>query len=284
MTERHVTTAHEQTPVPLEQTHYAQPKSDRFWISTFLSVMGILLIGLLFTPGLPLEWKMYAVVHGVCGQQHLVFMGDLQFPLCARNAGIYMSFLLTIGYIWLIGRKRAGRIPPWSITTVLVLFVVVMGVDGFNSFFLDLGLPHLYTPDNRLRTITGMGMGVSIAVLLHLIFNLSLRKDVDDHQPVLRNWGELLGILAIDFLALTAIYGNIAFMFWPLAFIAFFGITSVLYSVNLLMTSLMMGYDGSITSLRQLARPATIAIIPTLLILGLLSTGRFWLEAQGVLF
>ncbi|MCG8353076.1 MAG: DUF2085 domain-containing protein [Chloroflexales bacterium] len=259
-----------------------RPKRDRPWRYAFLGVLGVLLAALLFTPGLPLQWKMYAVVHGICAQQHNVFLSGMQFPLCARNSGIYISFLLTIGYFWVLGRQRAGRIPPWPITIVLFGFVAIMGVDGFNSLFVDLGMPSFYTPDNRLRTLTGMGMGISIATLLHLIINLTLRKDVDDKQPVLHNWRELGGILLINFLVLAAIYGNLDFMFWPLAFLAFFGIISVLYLVSILLTSLFMGYEGSVTSLPQLARPATIALIPTLFILGILAATRFWLEVQGL--
>lgn len=257
--------------------------SGRHWGALLLAVSGVLLAALLFTPGFPLEYKMYAVVHGICAQQNNVFLGNLQFPLCARNSGIYLSFLLTMAYIWLIGRKRAGRIPPWPITIALISFVVVMGVDGFNSLFVDIGVAHLYRPANWLRTLTGMGMGVAIAVLLHLILNLSLRKDVDDRQPVLRNWRELAGILLVNLLVLAAIYGNLSFTFWPLAFLAFFGIIGVLYLICLLLTSLVMGLDGQVTHLRQLALPALIALLPTLLMLGLFSAARFWLEAQGLI-
>lgn len=259
-------------------------RRERPWRYAFLTGMGLFLLGLLFTPGLPLETKMYAVVHGICAQQHnIIFPSGVQFPICARNSGIYISFLLTLGTFWLMGRSRAGRIPPWSVSIALIGFVVLMAVDGFNSLLLDLGLRNLYLPDNRLRTLTGMGMGVSIAVLLHLILNLSLRRDVDDQQPVIKNWWELLGILGLNFVVLLAIYGNLEFMFWPLAFLAFFGIISVLYLVNLLLISLFMGYDGAVTHLRQLARPATIALLPTLILLAALSYARFWLEAQGLI-
>lgn len=253
------------------------------WRWIFAGVGGLLLLALLFSPGAPLQWKMYAVVHGVCAQQHNIFLGGLQFPLCARNSGIYMSFLLTMGYIYLIGRGRAARLPPWSVTVALILFVVAMGVDGFNSLFVDLGQPHLYEPDNFLRTLTGMGMGISIGVMLHIVLNMTLRKNVDDQTPVLKSWWELLGIMAIDLLALAAIYANLGFMFWPLAFTAFLGITGVLYLVALLLTSLVMGYEGKITRISQLALPATIAIVPTLLILGAMSYLRFWLEGLGLI-
>ncbi len=257
-------------------------RSERPWRWFFVALAAVLLAALFFWPGAPLEWKMYAVVHGVCAQQHNIFLGNLQFPLCARNSGIYLSFMLTMLFIYAIGRGRAGGLPPWSIVATLLLFVALMAVDGFNSLFVDLGRPHLYTPDNFLRTLTGMGMGMFIAVLLHIILVKTLRRDVDDGQAVLRNWWELMGIIAVNLLALGAIYGNLSVMFWPLAFLAFFGIIGVLYLVALLLTSLVMGYEGSVTHLRQLARPAVVAVIPTLLILGSMSWLRFWLEGLGL--
>ncbi|NTU80519.1 MAG: DUF2085 domain-containing protein [Chloroflexales bacterium] len=260
-----------------------EARVERPWLWLFASLFGVLLAAMVFWPGAPLEWKMYAVVHGVCAQEHNIILGGAQFPICARNSGIYTSFLLTLAYLYAIGRGRAGGLPPWHLGVALVAFVVIMGVDGFNSLFVDLGQPHLYTPDNRLRTLTGMGMGVSISVMLHLVLNKTLRKDVDDSLPVLKSWWELLGILAINGLVLVAIYGNLSFMFWPLAFSAFFGITGVLYLVSLLLTSLIMGYEGRVTSIRQLARPAAVAFIPTLIILGLMSWLRFWLEGQGLM-
>jgi uncharacterized membrane protein len=261
----------------------ARTRPERPWRLFFAGVAAVLLAALLFWPGQPLEWKMYAVVHGVCAQQHNIFMGGLQFPLCARNSGIYLSFLLTMLYIYGIGRGRAAGLPPWPITITLLLLVAVMAVDGFNSLFVDLGRTPLYTPDNFVRTLTGMGMGISIAVMLHVVLVKTLRKDVDDHQRVLGSWWEFGGIIVIDLLALAAIYGNLSFMFWPLAFLAFFGITGVLYVVSVLLTALVMGYEGRVTRLSQLARPATVALVPTLLMLGAMSWLRFWLEGQGLI-
>ncbi|MEF3275931.1 MAG: DUF2085 domain-containing protein [Chloroflexus sp.] len=253
------------------------------WGAIFLGSFSALILALLFSPGMPLEWKMYAVVHGICAQQHNIFVGGLQFPLCARNSGIYLSFILTFLYFYAIGRGRAGKIPPWSIVFTLLAFVGLMAVDGFNSLFVDLGLPNWYPPDNFLRTLTGMGMGITIATMLHLVLNNTLRQNVDLQQPIFANWWELLGIIVIDLLALAAIYGNLGMTFWPLALLAFFGILGVLYLVCLLLISLFMGYEGKVTSVRQLAAPATIALIPTLLIAGAMSWLRFWLESMGLI-
>ena len=253
------------------------------WRYAFLGLAGTLLVGLLAWPGAPLQWKMFAVVHGVCAQAHTVDMAGLRLPLCARNTGIYSGFLVTILYLLALGRRRAAKLPPWPILITLLLFVAIMGVDGVNSMLVDMFLPHLYTPQNELRTLTGLGAGVAMAVLIFLILNISLRRDPDTEQRIIGSWVELAGVLLINFLLLAAMYGNVAIMFWPIAITAWLGITGVLYSVNVLLTALFMGYEGKVTRAIQLARPATLALVFTLVELGALSAARFWLEAQGLI-
>jgi uncharacterized membrane protein len=258
-------------------------KRETPWRYALFGLLGALLLGLIAWPGATVDWKMYAVVHGVCAQIHNVSLGGQQVPICARNTGIYSSFLVTSLYLIALGRGRAAKIPSRGISIMLLLFVVMMAIDGFNSFFRDMFLPHLYTPRNELRTLTGIGMGVSISVLLFLILNLSLRGNADPDMPVIKSWLELGGALVINFLVLLALYGNVVFMYWPIAISAWLGIIGVLFCVNLLLTSLAMGYEGRVMRVAQLAKPATIAVVLTGIELGLLSAGRFWLEQQGML-
>jgi hypothetical protein len=253
------------------------------WRYGFFGLAGALLLGLVAWPGVPLDRKMYSVVHGVCAQIHNVRVGGLDLPLCARNTGIYSSFLITSLYLLALGRRRAAKLPPWPITIALGLFIAIMAVDGLNSMFVDMFLPHLYTPQNWLRTLTGIGMGTAMAVLLLLILNISLRRDYDDQQRIIGNWLELGGALLINGLVLLAIYGNVEIMYWPIAVAAWLGITGVLYCVNLLLAALFMRYEGMVTRVAQLAKPATFALVFTLIELGALSTMRFWLEAQGLI-
>jgi uncharacterized membrane protein len=256
---------------------------DLPWRYAFIGLAATLLLGLLAWPGAPLEWKMYAVVHGVCAQAHTVDMAGLRLPLCARNTGIYGGFLVTTLYLLALGRARAAKLPPWPITIALIVFVAIMAVDGFNSMLVDMFLPHLYTPQNELRTLTGIGMGVAIAVLMFLIMNVSLRQNADHEQRIMKNWLELGGALLVNLVVLAALYGNVALMFWPIAVVSWLGITGVLYAINVLLAALFMGYEGKVTRALQLVRPATVALVFTLAELGALSAARFWLEAQGML-
>jgi len=50
-----------------------------------------------------------------------------------------------------------------------------------------------------------------------------------------------------------------------------------------LLAALFMGYEGKVARVTQLARPATVALLFTLVELGGLSAMRFWLEAQGMI-
>lgn len=271
-----------------QQARKAQARAERTrgdtpWRYLFVGLAAVLLLALLAWPSAPLSWKLYAVVHGVCAQVHNVNVGGVQLPLCARNTGIYSSFLITTLYLLALGRGRAARIPPLPVTVALGLFVVIMAIDGFNSMLRDLFLPHLYTPRNELRTLTGIGMGVALAVTILLIMNLSLRKDPDTEQRVLGGWLELGGALLVNLLTLAAIYGNVAALYWPIAWAAWLGLVGILFCVNLLVVALAMRYDNAVTHLAQLARPATVALLVTLLLLSSMSWARFWLETNGLI-
>jgi uncharacterized membrane protein len=264
------------------QATTARTRGELPWRYVFLGAIFTLAVGLMLWPGAPLNWKMYAVVHGVCAQIHNVDVGGVQLPLCARNTGIYSSYLVTTVYLLALGRARAAKLPPWPVTAALAALVVVMAVDGFNSMARDLFMPHLYTPRNELRTLTGIGLGTAMAVAMLLILNISLRKDADTEQRVLSGWLELGGGLLINLAVLAAIYGDVGALYWPIAAAAWLGIVGILFCVNLLVVALLMRYEGNVTRVAQLARPATVALAVTLLMLGSMSWARFWLEAQGL--
>jgi uncharacterized membrane protein len=264
------------------QAAEARAVRDRSWRFAFIGLGGVLLLGLLLWPSAPLNWKMYAVVHGVCAQIHNVELGGVQLPLCARNTGIYSSFLVTSLYLLALGRARAAKLPPAPIAVLLGLFVVIMAIDGFNSLLRDLFLPHLYTPRNDLRTLTGIGMGTAMSVMMFLIMNISLRQDIDEEQRIIAGWRELGGALLLNMIILVGMYGNIEALYWPIAIVAWTGIVGILFCVNVLVVALLMGYERRVLRIEQLARPATLALVSTFFMLGALSWLRFWLEGNGL--
>src|SRR5919202_4424213 len=125
--------AHSDIAARKAQSIAARSLRELPWRYALMGLAGALLLGLLAWPGMPLEWKMFAVVHGVCAQAHTVDMAGLRLPLCARNTGIYSGFLITVLYMLALGRSRAAKLPPWPITIALGLFIAIMAGDGVES-------------------------------------------------------------------------------------------------------------------------------------------------------
>jgi uncharacterized membrane protein len=260
----------------------ARLHNERPWRFFFLGALGTLLLGLLLAPGLSLNQKLLIVMQGVCSQEHNLFLAGLQLPICARCTGIYLTVVTTLGMLLVMGRGRAGGLPPWHISAAMVGLALIMGIDGINSLFETMGLSVAYTPRNDVRSLTGMGMGMGMAVVLLLIFNLSLRADIDEKQPILKNWWEVGGIALLNLLILAAIFGSINLLFWPVAALSVLGMAGALYVVNLVVVAVVLGYANVVTRLNQLARPATLALLPTLLLLGGFAWLRAWLAGKGL--
>lgn len=230
----------------------------------FLGIFLLFTLIFLGIPGLPLHWKLYTFVHGIVAHEHNVFLAGKPLPLCARNLGLYTSFLLTMFFLWFSNRRLAGKASPQTISLLLFSFFCAMTFDGFNSMFAQISWPHLYEPRNSLRIITGIGTGIAFAVAIFFMFNWALQKELDQEQFVLSDWQDLGKILLLNSLILVIVYGKITLLYWPLALISVLGITGMLFSAFLLPSSIFLGYSRSITNFRELARPATFALLLTL--------------------
>ena len=254
------------------------------WLWAFLGITATLLAGLFFLPIGSLASRLHLVVHGVCAQAHYIAIGPYTMPLCARNTGIYAGFLATLLYLLVLGRGRAAKLPPWPITLLLAGAIIVMGIDGFNSMLLDIGGYNVYPPDNRLRVITGLGMGMAIGAFMLLMFNLSLRYNAQHEQRIIGGWAELLGAIMTAALLYGLLFFAPAWLFYPLAIFSVVGIFGVLFIANMFVVAMVSGLEGRILHLRQLARPATFGIIFTVGELVLLAGLRLWMERSlGIL-
>ncbi|ABU57818.1 DUF2085 domain-containing protein [Roseiflexus castenholzii] len=247
---------------------------ERRWRIIFFFTLLALIAAVFFVPAPTLEKKLILVLSGVCAQQHNLVVGGIQLPLCARDTGMYLSLLTTLSVLTLYGRGKAGGLPPWPMLAILVGLVLTMAVDGINSTINEIGMTPWYEPRNDLRAATGMGAGVGLAVTLMLLFNRSLRRDVDETLPVVGQWRELGTIILIDAVLLAAILLDVGFLAWPLALLDVIGVSGTLFVTALTATAVVMNYDGTITRLAHLARPATFALILT----GAFLAGMAWLR------
>lgn len=268
-------------PLPVPQP--AMPTGERPWLYAWLAAMATLIGGLLLFPGMPLDEKLLVVMQGLCAQQNNLFLGGTQLPICARCTGIYTALLLTLGLVVLRGDSRAAGLPHWSVLAALVGAVLILAVDGLNSLADDIGIVTLYSPQNVLRTVTGMGAGIGLAVLVLLLVNYGLRANPEPSRPVLRGWRDIVLLLLLNVALLAAIFGNLPFLYFPLAVASMVGMLGTLYLVCTLVCAVLLGYTNSMYHLRDLARPATLALVPTVAVLAGMGYLRAWLEGMGAL-
>lgn len=259
----------------------AERQKEQPWLWAFLGLTLTLIVGVLLLPGNTVAERLGVAVQGVCSQAHYLFIDEARLPLCARNTGIYAGFLGSLLYLLVLGRGRAGKLPPWPITLLVAAGVVVMGVDGTNSLLLDIGGLHLYEPRNELRLASGLLMGTALAVFLLFMLNLSLRANVRTDQPILRNWPEYLGALAANALLWAIVWYAPGVLLYPVAIFSVLGIVGVLFVTNVFLVGMITGLEGRVLRLQQLARPATIALLLTTSELGLLGWLRTVVERQA---
>ncbi len=233
-----------------ESVHWEPPSWLIFGVAAAYVVA---LLGLVFLPGGTLLDRLRALDGGICAQlpTHSFYPGGQQLPLCARNTGIYTGVSATALVLLGTGRLRAARLPgPW-VALALGLAVAAMAVDGFNSFFLDLGLPHLYQPHNLLRLATGLATGTAMAAFLVPVAN-GLIWRADDERSSFASFGQLALMLPVLVIAFLAVASQVGWLLYPLALFSTFGLLIALTLINLVFVLGLRGQIGHFSSFRQL--------------------------------
>jgi hypothetical protein len=224
----------------------------------------------------PLSAKLFAAAYGIDPQRpsHTFAPGGVQMPLEARKLGMFGGFLLAYLCMLAAGRWRAAAFPPARILAVLIGFVAAMGLDGLNALCFDLGWPHLYTPDLRLRLATGLLTGVAMAAILLPAFNGSLWRDIDD-VPSLANGRELLAILVpqVMFFALVDVQAGI--LYYPLSVFGIAGLLFELLLINMILALALSGRAGGAATAWDVLPIAVAAAVMSAGELTIMSAIRF---------
>lgn len=256
-----------------EVTERKVRRAEQPWLYACVALVLTFLSGLALMPGGMAE-KLYLVVQGVCAQQHLILIGGVRLPLCARNTGIYSGFLATLVYLIVLRRGRATELPSRSLCTVVGAGALIMVLDGMNSLFLDYGWPYLYTPMNVVRTITGLLMGTALAVALVYGFNRYVRAASEPPQAILHSWWELLGAYCANALLIVLLYSGPVWLYYPLAIVSLLGLLGILFGVNVILLWRLGHHAQTMTRARQLARPAAFAFVLVVANLAILAWSR----------
>lgn len=233
------------------------------WLLLVLAAAYVLVLaGLVFLPGATLIERLRALDGGICAQasQHSFFIDGQQLPLCSRNTGIYLGFACTFFTLLVLGRLRSTHFPGKWVFIVLAVAVLFMAEDGLNSFFLDLGLPHLYQPFNTLRLISGLGAGVAMCAVIVPVANTLIWNEDSDVASFrdLRQLSVMLPVLLIAFLAVVT---QAPILLYPIALLSSFGLVMALSLVNIVFLLGLTNRVGRFATLRQFFPLFTAALI-----------------------
>jgi uncharacterized membrane protein len=223
--------------------------------------MGLLVIGWLLNTPTGLLGKADAIGYAVCHRIDLrsFHIGDRQLSLCARCTGQYLGAMLGIVFQLIRGRRRAGK-PPWAVIALFILFGILYAMDGINSYIhLIPNLSHfyIYDPNNTLRLVTGMGMGLSISAVLIPIF----------HQTVWSSWdgrSAFEGLRTMVWLLVAAaglvlmILLEHPVILYPLTIMSASGVLILLTMIYTVVLFIIIGWENRIQSVRQLILPLMI--------------------------
>ena len=220
-----------------------------------LPVALLLFVWLIYTPA-GLLGKADAIGYAVCHRIDLrsFHLGDRQLPLCARCSGMYLGAMLGLILQAVFAPRHMGS-PPKRVMLILSFFLFAFAVDGINSFLsLFPGAPHLYTPNNFFRLLTGTMMGLVIAAALYPAFNASVWRRADGRPAIegLKRVG-LFTFIAI-ILDLVVLSEN-PLVLYPLAIISAGGVLVLLTLVYAMLWLVVFKSENRYNDFKELVIP-----------------------------
>jgi len=245
----------------------------------FPIVLGFATLAFLLFPG-SIDQKTQSALHGLCAQRpsHSFWFGETRLPFDARMTGIYGGFATSFAFLVHRGRLWALAQPSWAVLGLLLSFVGLMAIDGTNSFLLDIGVWHLYSPHNNIRLITGLLTGIALAAIVCFLLSATLWRRGRQDLAVVSDSREvgLLVALQVPF-ALLISWGP-GWLYAPVALSLVLAATTVVAALALVMWTIATRQDGRYARIGDLGGAATIALVLAIIVMGSIAGGRFWLE------
>lgn len=216
----------------------------------------------------------YAVCHRI--PSHSFHIAGRQLPLCARCSGTFLGALTgLVGQAVVLKRRRESGFPPVPIMILLVLFIILMGADGLNSYLtMVLNRPLLYEPQQWLRLVTGSLNGLALSSLLWPVVNLSLWA-TPSPQPAIRGWRDLGVLLALEAGMTGLVFSRWAPLLYPLALLSAAGVVAMLTLVHVALILILTGWENRYHRLRDAAVPLMLGFIVAMIEIGLIDLFRY---------
>ena len=218
-----------------------------------------------------LQWFGFGLCHQL--PERSFYGGALQVPVCARDTGIYVGFLVSLVVISAVHRGSRPREFPAPAGWVAVgLMIAAMGLDGVSSY------AGLRTTTNELRLITGLLAGYAIAAVLTPMINDEFWR-TGSRERVLDPGGRLLVWLGTVPLTFVAVFFGAPLLGvgYPLLVVA--TILATLTAVNLVLVCLTPPFERKADRLTDGWAAILAALALSFLEIWLSGLLRLWLES-----
>jgi len=183
--------------------------------------------------------KISTIGASVCHQipSHSFSAGSVQFPVCARCAGLYLGSFIGLVYAFISGKKKG--IPKKGYLILLAILFILWSGDGVNSFVSDfINEPFLYQTNNLTRLITGYGMGLVMSTALATLFNITV-WDNGEKDALLKHVNQIFGYAAICVIISYLLFAKQAVLLQIAGHITIFTVLTIisfLYSIFWIIT------------------------------------------------
>lgn len=225
------------------------------------------------------------LLKGVCHQyaEHCLVYGGRPLPICARCTGTFLGVVGTLVTLWASGEGRRDHLPSSRTMVPLLGLVLLWVVDGLNSTLHSvLGTVWLYEPSNALRLITGVGVGLTVGVVIYPAYHLAFWKDVR-HEPVLEDGRHrlILSLMAASLVTVLLLWRGAPA--WLVVTVTTGSVVVVLSVVNALLIALLRHGRGFATHWVQVLPYLGAGLAAALVEMGTMATLRWLVErATGI--
>lgn len=202
-----------------------------------------------------LNWIGYGICHQI--KARTLLFGSVYLPVCARNTGIYLGFVLSLLFLLpLFHRRRPAGLPSLPMLVIGFLFILSLVVDGISSY------AGWWVTNNSIRLATGLLSGSSFPLFLYPVFNYQIWKNSSPERILTRPLHQILFFLMLgaSYLIIGAQFPLLAPFFPSLIILS---VISTFWFVNMLLLSLIPIWSMKAESFKNLLLPAVLALFLT---------------------
>jgi len=216
-----------------------------------------------------MHWFGFGLCHQLAARSF--FGGGHQLPVCARDTGIYVGFVVSM--LVLAVTERGGRrtgMPPAGILALGLAALAIMGWDGVTSY------AGLRETTNVIRLATGLGTGFALALVIVPILNAQLWMR-SSPASILSSPGAVVAWCAAAPVTFAAVYwaGPLTGAAYPLLVAAAVIVTFT--AVNLVVVLLVPRFERRFDRLREAWPAIALALVATAVELAAADWFRLWL-------